>query len=221
MLNKNMINKILRFVGVVISSTSILALLVEFYGIIDMSSFTKLVFVPSMIILALLTYFSWKKRYEDFWKRCVIGSIAGFLATVAYDLIRIPFLLYGINLFKAIFQFGPLILGELIERGALPLLISDIIGWIYHFSNGITFGLILVFSLFRPRWWQALIWGVVLELAMLFTPYPQFFGIKLTFPFILGSFIGHIAYGLTLGIIIEKMWERFLPKNLKVAIKRR
>jgi hypothetical protein len=79
----------------------------------------------------------------------------------------------------------------------------------------------LVFSLFRPRWWQALIWGVVLELAMLFTPYPQFFGIKLTFPFILGSFIGHIAYGLTLGIIIEKMWERFLPKNLKVAIKRR
>ena len=82
-----------------------------------------------------------------------------------------------------------------------------------NFSNGITFGLMFSFIIDKPRIWQAVLWGTILELAMLFTPYPQFFGIKLSLLFVIGSFIGHIAYGLTLGWYLKKFWKLPLLKS--------
>jgi len=74
---------------------------------------------------------------------------AGLLAAVAYDVFRLPFVFakqWGIetvvppmNLFKVFPRFGAMVLGQSVEQTEYSLS-AHIVGWIYHFSNGATFG---------------------------------------------------------------------------------
>ena len=75
--------------------------------------------------------------------------LAGLVAAVAYDLIRMPFVfaqrwhLDGVvpqlDLFKVFPRFGAMILGEPLEQDSYAAL-AHLVGWAYHFSNGATFG---------------------------------------------------------------------------------
>jgi hypothetical protein len=75
-------------------------------------------------------------------------------------------------------MFGAMILGQ---EPAGPTPAGHLIGWAYHFSNGMTFGVMYVALLGARPWQRHWLWGVafacVLELGMLFTPYPARFGI--------------------------------------------
>lgn len=44
-----------------------------------------------------------------------------------------------------------------------------------------------------------------LELAMLFTPYPQFFAIPVTTLFVAVTFTAHLVFGVALGLV-TKWW---------------
>jgi len=57
------------------------------------------------------------------------------------------------------------------------------VGWAYHLSNGVGFGLMYATLFSRPRWWTAVGWGVFLELSMLYTPYAEIFGYQRTSTF--------------------------------------
>jgi len=69
---------------------------------------------------------------------------------VAYDVFRLPFVFakeWGIasvvppmNLFKVFPRFGAMILGQPVEQTTYTLA-ADLVGWTYHFSNGLTFGI--------------------------------------------------------------------------------
>jgi hypothetical protein len=79
-----------------------------------------------------------------------------------------------------------------------------LVGWAYHFSNGVTFGVMyamMVNGQWRRRWPVAIVFAVGLELAMLFTPYPATFGIRVTETFVVVTLTAHLIFGVTMGLI--------------------
>src|SRR5947207_15541025 len=78
-----------------------------------------------------------------------IGTIAGLIGAIAYDVFRLPFVFsraWGLEtivpqmpLFKVFPRFGALILGQPLEQSSYSAS-AHLVGWAYHFSNGATFG---------------------------------------------------------------------------------
>lgn len=136
-------------------------------------------------------------RARVFADRLIAGAVFGLIATLAYDAIR-PVLVEVFQLhfrpFRAHPIFGSLITGRPPSDG-----LAQIVGWAYHFWNGIGFG--MMFALVRPRGGPiaGLIWALTLEAFML-ALYPKFLGVRLDNPgFLATSIIGHSVYGLVLG----------------------
>jgi hypothetical protein len=209
-----------RMLVFLLAATSIASLLGEMYHLWPMRLFTLGVFAPACGALAAFAIYD---RWRGDGRACrmiLIGAVAGFLAAAAYDTFRVPFVYstrWGLNgvvpslpLFKVFPQFGAMILGGTDSSS----LAANVLGWGYHFSNGITFGVMyamLVNGQWQRRWLVAILFAVGLELAMLFTPYPATFGIRVTETFVIVTLTEHLIFGVTMGrscIRLEKGMTR-------------
>lgn len=204
-----------RFIVFFLSATSIWCLLAEFYHVCSMRAFTFWVLVPSMILLVVMALLDWRRGDGRLLRAVVIGTIGGFIAAVSYDVFRIPFVLAATDhvgptwlrlpLYKVFPQFGAMILGQSFSPNQPESQYSfsaHLVGWIYHFSNGMTFGVMymaLIGDARRRSWIWAIVLAVGLELAMLFTPYTSFFGIGTTLRFVIATMIAHLIFGVALG----------------------
>jgi hypothetical protein len=195
-----------------LASTSLLSLLVEFYGLCSMRTFTFLVSGPALLALAGWALFDGAIGSQRQWRGIVVGSLAGLVAALAYDIFRLPFvfahelgierILPPLQLFKVFPRFGAMILGQPLEQPVYSML-AQLVGWAYHFSNGLTFGIMyvaLVGDAKRRLWAWAVVFAVGLELGMLFTPYPKFFGIALTPRFVIVTVAAHLVFGAVMGL---------------------
>jgi hypothetical protein len=200
-----------------LAATSIWCLLAEFYGLCSMRTFTFAILIPATIALIALALVDRIKGTGEMWRGVLIGAIAGFIAAVAYDLFRLPFvfsqewhlsgLLPPMKLFKVFPRFGAMILGQPVEQSHYSTA-TQWVGWAYHFSNGITFGvmyLAMIGNAQRRSWRWAILMAVGLELAMLFTPYPRFFGIARTGTFVVVTLAAHTVFGVVMGWVARKM----------------
>lgn len=147
-----------------------------------------------------------------------IGVLAGIAAIIAYDIAKWGLAVIDpspFNPFGAIPTFGALLVGPTAPE---IWLIAAGIG--YHVLNGITFA-VAYCILFGYRGILAGIgWGVFLE-AFQFTLYPGWLNITAFYAeFVTISFLGHIAYGATLGYVCKRGLLRSsmagIPKGLKV-----
>lgn len=175
------------------SSFSIASLLSYFLGIarFDWLVFTAL--TSEVVIIASVALWAKAYRVQPISSLLLSGLFAGALATLAYDVVRIPVAHSGIPVFKAISYFGTLLLGV-----QSPTPVSEILGWAYHLSNGVSFGLMYT-ALFRtPKIYTALLWGLTLEFVMLLTPYAEIFGYRRDTKFFAITFGAHAVYGLVL-----------------------
>jgi hypothetical protein len=195
-------------------------LLAEFYGLCSMRTFTVYILVPSTIALIAMAVFDRLRGDRRLWHAVLIGATGGLLAAVAYDLFRLPWVIGAVDhvgpwwmrlpLFKVFPRFGAMILGIRFTAGQsdsqFPLLVH-VVGWIYHFSNGITFG-VMYMALIGNATKRSWLWGIALaaglELAMLFTPYTRFFGIGLTALFVIVTLSAHTIFGIVLGLFAKK-----------------
>lgn len=198
-----------RIVVFLLATTSIASLLGEMYRLWPMRFFTLAVFVPACGVLIAFALYNRLRGDGLAYRMIVIGAIAGFTAAVAYDVFRLPFvfstqwgltgLFPSLPMFKVFPQFGAMILGQPDSSS----LAANLIGWAYHFSNGVTFGIMyaaLVNGQWRRRWPVAIVFAVGLELAMLFTPYPATFGIRVTEAFVIVTLSAHLIFGVTMGL---------------------
>jgi hypothetical protein len=220
-----------RFVVFTLSATSIWCLLAEFYGLCDMRTFTFWILIPATVALVGLAFADRARGEGTLWRGVVIGASAGFLAACAYDLFRLPFVVGAIDqvgpdwlrlpLFKVFPRFGAMILGEPFDAtmtDAQFSLAAHLVGWVYHFSNGITFGVMyvaLVGDASRRSWLWAVLFATGLELAMLVTPYTTFFGIHMTTRFVIVTFAAHALFGVALGLAAKSLsdhWQRDAAK---------
>lgn len=194
---------LLRGSGFLCASTSILALLLHMYGVVSMSIFMVYGFLPGMGMLAFLSLLARSYDRFLFWHRLVTGLWTGFLATIVYDVYRVPYVLMGMPIFNVFSVFGSMITGQPPDTS-----VSDVVGWAYHFSNGVTIGIMYALVAGRAWWFYAVIWGLLLETAMVSSPYPLAFGIPVDFAFVTVSMTAHIAYGTALGLLIRRYMKQ-------------
>jgi hypothetical protein len=222
-----------RIVVFILSATSIWCLLAEFYGLCSMRLFTFAILIPATAALIVLALMDRAKGDGTLWRGVVIGAIAGFVAACAYDVFRIPFVVAAIDkvgpdwlrlpLFKVFPRFGALILGQPFDATTTDsqfTLFAHLLGWVYHFSNGITFGVMymaLVGDASRRSWLWAVLFATGLELAMLFTPYTTFFGIHMTTRFVIVTLLAHVIFGVALGLLAKWLAERWPTAPGKMA----
>jgi hypothetical protein len=205
-----------------LAASSIWCLLAEFYGLCSMRTFTFFVSIPALTILTVLALVDRVRGDRKTWNAILVGTLAGLAAAVAYDLFRIPFVYakeFGIEsivphlaLYKVFPRFGAMILGEPIEQQSYSFA-AQVVGWTYHFSNGLTFGIMylaMVGDTSRRNWIWAVVMAVGLELAMLFTPYPQMFSISVGAAFVVVTLTAHLIFGVALGLGSRRLARRFV-----------
>lgn len=185
---------------------SITSLLLYFLGFMDFKSGASWLLAIECINVSVLWFAA--KKYNKDWicKLLLSGLWAGGLATLAYDVVRIPIAQAGIPVFKAISYFGTALLG--VES---PTPLSETLGWAYHLSNGISFGLMYAALVRKPHPFSAVIWGLTLEAVMLITPYAEVFGYRRDYTFLAITIGAHAVYGLVLWLAL-RMWID-APKN--------
>ncbi|MEY2428589.1 MAG: hypothetical protein QOJ40_1474 [Verrucomicrobiota bacterium] len=198
-----------------LAASSIACLLFDFYHLCPMRLFTLFIFLPAMLALFALAIFDCQRGTGELWRSVLIGVVCGFLAAVAYDLFRLPFVFareWGISsivppmqLFKVFPRFGAMILGQPIEQTSYSMT-AQVLGLLYHFSNGATFGVMYVAMLGNPsrrHWAWAVPMALALELGMLLTPYPQVFNIPITPRFVVVTLAAHAIFGVGLGLAVR------------------
>jgi hypothetical protein len=185
------------------ASMSFAALLVEFYDVMKMQTFAVTVLPLAILFLIWVAY---QARNEPRgahspYTWIVEGAIAGVVAAVVYDLYRLPFVLAGKPLFAVFPQFGQLLLDAAPEDQGLAVQVT---GWGYHFSNGAALGVMLLAML--PSYTKktlligGAVWGLLVEIILLATPYYAFFQLKLPQDqFLFLTLTAHLVFGLTLG----------------------
>jgi len=215
-----------RAVVFTLSAMSIWCLLAEFYGLCSMRTFVLWVLIPAMLLLTIMALVDRAKGDRRLFRAILIGCIAGLAAAVSYDLFRLPWVVGYANqigpawlrlpLFRVFPQFGAMILSQPFtphQAAASYSLSAHILGWIYHFSNGMTFGIMymaLIGDALKRSWLWAIAPAAGLELMMLLTPYTTFFAIPITALFIAVTLTAHVIFGLTLGPLSKWMQHRSL-----------
>jgi hypothetical protein len=189
----------LTAVGLACALTSSAAFWLHMLGLVPMPFFINVVGLPSIILMLILGLFSWQRELK-FWPRFKAGVAGGFMALLAYDLIRLA--IYSSGLldfypFQTHRMFGFLITGQPPSSEA-----AAITGWLYHFWNGFSFSIIYALIAGPARWYWAVAWSMILEFAMLLT-YPTFLDIRMTVAFVGVSLIGHTAFGVALGLTVS------------------
>jgi len=201
-----------RWLVFLLAASSIACLLFDFYHLCPMRLFTIFIFLPALAALFAFALFDRERGDGQLWRAVLIGLMAGLLAAVAYDAFRLPFVFanqWGIasvvppmKLFKVFPRFGAMILGRPVEQSSYSLA-ANALGWIYHFSNGATFGMMYVAMIGHPtrrHWAWAALMALALELGMLLTPYPPVFNIPLSARFVIVTLAAHAIFGIGLGL---------------------
>ena len=189
---------------VALAGTSGLALVAHILMKLSMSWTAGFVALPATAALIILIFIG-KGRHDRariFADRLIAGAAFGLLATLAYDAFR-PLLVavfqLHFNPYRAHPIFGSLITGRPPSDG-----LAQVVGWMYHFWNGITFG--MIFALVRPRGGPVagLIWAETLQMFMM-ALYPKFLEVRLNDPgFLVTGLVGHGVYGLVLGASLAR-----------------
>jgi hypothetical protein len=206
----------MRILVFLLASKSIACLLAEMYRLCPMRPFTLAVFLPACCALAGIALYDRLKGDGKLYRMIMIGAVSGFVAAVSYDIFRLPFVFsqqWGISsvvpalpLFKVFPMFGAMILGT----GDSTSLAAQVLGWIYHFSNGVTFGIMYAMMIngqWRRLWTVAIVFAVGLELALLFTPYPATFGIRVGATFVVVTLAAHAIFGVSMGRVSVQLGE--------------
>jgi hypothetical protein len=196
------------------------------YGAADMRTFFYTILLPATALLYGIAFLDNARGDRRLWRAVVLGTFAGLVGAVAYDVFRLPFVFsdaWGLGrigipqmpLFKVFPRFGALILGQPVEQSVYSLA-AQLIGWAYHFSNGATFGVMFAAMYVGAREAFdertrvdhkitaktiscAMLMAVGIEICLLASPYARFFGIELTPRFVVVTMLAHLTFGLGLG----------------------
>jgi len=177
---------------------SIAALLADIYGIASMSRVFWVASVPSMALLAVLA--ALPRVHPELRKRIRVGAVGGAIGTLGYDVVRVPVALAGQRVFAPIESYGMLIADASASSG-----LTSTLGWLYHLSNGVTFGIAYAAVAARRAWPWGVVWGLVLESVAVFSPFAARYGISGQFVPIAIAYGAHIFYGYPVGRVVQDL----------------
>jgi len=174
-------------------------------GYSNLASLATHVLLPSAIVLAGLAL-AIRRRERELWRAIVWGGIAGAIATVPLEIVRLTGFHFG-------FMPGnlPRLMGVLLlDRFMLgPDRASDIAGWSYHFWNGASFGMIYALLFGTRRRWSGFLYGVAIGFGFMLSPVVTSlgvgrFGLQFSYGFPVTVLIAHAAFGVALGWLASR-----------------
>jgi len=192
------------------------ALLAKVYGIGEMRPVTLFIFMPCAVFITAVWIWAGRSGHQELADRITFGFLGGLLGTFAYDLVRVPFLIAGQRVFAPITAYG-----VWIADAAMSSRFTAAAGWSYHFSNGITFGIMYALFMKRRHWITAVAWAFLLETIAIASPFSTIFSLKANYGALGIAYLGHVAYGLPLGWLTYRWdqtssWLNSTPLFLKV-----
>lgn len=190
----------LRLLLFLAAGSSGAALLSHVYGIVPMRETVPFVVLPATALL-IVGWMVTRRGLPDIADALSVGAIGGLLGTVAYDIVRVPFMLAGQRIFVPIRVYGLWI----VDASASSAF-SDAIGWTYHSLNGITFGIMYALIVPRRPVILAVAWAFSLETIAVVSPFGRIFGLWGAWGPLGIAYIGHVAYGLPLGVCVRR-WD--------------
>lgn len=193
------------------------ALLGKVYGLASMQLLGLAVALPCGVGLLGVWFWARRTAREALADALTIGFLGGLLGTFGYDLFRVPFHLLGLRVFAPISAFG-VWLADAPSSSRL----TEVLGWSYHFSNGITFGIMYALFMRERHWGWAVLWALVLETIAVLSPFGRIFLLAGNYYAIAIAYAAHIAYGLPLGLLVWRWnatrdWLARVPAFLKWA----
>lgn len=190
-----------RWIGAVSALTSLAALVGQLFGLLPLVYGVTFAGVPSVVLMFALAVLARQVRATVFLACLRGGLLGGLAATLGYDVFRWLVRVLGLldyNGFVSIYIFGSWISGQPRTSAA-----AAAAGWIYHFWNGLAFGVFYALAFGRRRWWLGVAYGVVMELFMLGL-FPLMPLVTTRRDFIVGSLAGHVVYGAVLGAMCQR-----------------
>lgn len=163
--------------------------------------------IPSIIALAVIALLTWN-RNSLVARSIAWGALAGGIATIALEAVRIPGFYLG-------YMPGsmPKLMGVLLlDRFALgPSTASNLAGWTYHFWNGAAFGIIFVLLIGTKRLWSAVLYALVIGVGFMVSPVVQsmgvgYFGMNFSAGFPAVVLLAHVAFGIALGLLTRRFF---------------
>lgn len=179
-------------------------------GMPEMPLLGKYFLLPSIALFGVAWTVAVTASLPRLTNRIIGGVYAGGAATAVLDVIRLTGFSFGLMPGNMPRMFGVLFLDQMALG---PSTASDILGYLYHYWVGACFGLTYTLLVGRTRWWGALIWALIIEVGMMTTP-PMvvamdtgYFGFKEGPGVLAVSLTAHIAYGVVMGLLIERHVE--------------
>lgn len=190
----------------VLGLCSVAPLLAWVYGLGSFAAWFWGLAAPGMLLVAVVAVVLGRTgAYPDLRVAIIAGVLGGIAGTIAYDVVRMPFLAAGYRLFAPINSYGILILGSTHSSS-----VTDLVGWLYNFANGTMFGVSYAMIGVGRRWWWAIPWAFFLETMTIVTPYAGVYGIAGHPDIIAIAYGAHVAFGTPLGVISRQAarWSR-------------
>lgn len=219
----------LTILVIILSGASASLLLLPPLGIISYASFRDIAIIPSVIIIFAIGILA-RSKYPRLTSRLFKGMAAGVIASFALEAIRIPAYMFTKWIpMDSMISLPALLLTEkitalsevkqVIMQSGVPMNLYHapmdifLVGGLWHFWNGATFGIIYALLIGKGKWWYGMIWAVVIEMTMMVAPYLIMmkgpFGIEHMggYNIFVVTLIAHFAFGAVLGIIVQK-WKK-------------
>lgn len=198
----------LRAALAVAACSTVFPLLAWVSGVAAFRTVALVVALP--LLLGLLGVTAWMDRtgqWPDTRAAILAGALGGALGTLAYDLVRVPFVyLLGLQLLAPIDSYGLLLTGASTSSG-----LTGFAGWMYHFANGIGFGVAYAVMASRRTWRWGIVWGLLLESVAVFSPFAARYGLvadgTIAWLPIALAYAAHIPYGAIVGVFGQRAPE--------------
>ncbi|RMF82756.1 MAG: hypothetical protein D6737_00840 [Chloroflexi bacterium] len=196
----------------VLLSVAPLAAVVSGFGIGSLRAYFFYLILPAFIAFGGIVRHTKKTGHQMLYNRLVVGILAGIALTIALDVVRLTGFNLGYLPADMPQRFGLQIMGLMPMRDQ-PTTTSTVVGYLYHFFNGIAFAVIYTTIFGRIRWWVGVLYAVLfVEVGMMTLPpmsqMTGYFGLNLGQGIWNGVFLttlfAHIAMGLVLGGLAQR-----------------
>lgn len=191
---------LLRAVIFLLGFTSVASLLGWVYGVGSFVDLFRFVTIPGSLLLIGVAVWATRNDVKPVRDVMAIGTVAGLIGTLGYDVFRIPFVYGGgFLVLSPIESYGVLATGADTSSGW-----TDLVGWAYHVSNGVGFGIAYAAVAMRRHWAWGVLFAALLETGTVLTPFASSYQLGGKY-FIIGvAYAAHVPFGLALGRLCQR-----------------